>query len=207
MWQKPFRLNVMPEGQLPTLNYGPLLSPAIALSTDGPLSASGPGSLTRWLGVPWQTDEASCLSGYDTTTYLPMPSFWAARVPNQVLSEDSFERMNDTNLNIGQRLKHFSYRQDWLREFGTQYLTKINTMVHEWHDLGIIAETEPRKEKNEYLPDRVWKETKLKYSGIDPTMEQVLYAENAVDKKSKLLLKITDEAPAKKRPFFGRNER
>lgn len=207
MWAKPFRLNVLPEGKLPQLDYGPFLSPAIALSPEGPLSASGPGSLTRWLGVPWQTDEASCLSGYDTTTYLPLPSFWAARVPNQVLSEDSFERMNDTNLNIGQRLKHFDYRQDWLREFGTQYLSKINHMVHEWHDLGIIAETEPRKEKSEYLPDRVWKETKMKYAGIDPTMEQVLYAENVAEKKRRTLLGGGTAVKAKKRPFFGRHER
>jgi hypothetical protein len=162
------------------------------------------------LGVPWQTDEASCLSGYDTTTYLPLPSFWAARVPNQVMSEDSYERMNVTEINIAQRLKHFDYRQDWLREFGTQYLSKINKMIHEWHDLGIIAETKPRNEQNEFLPDRVWKETGLQYTGIDPTMQQVRYAENVTEKPDMLVLgKDTSEGKniAKKRPFFGRNER
>jgi hypothetical protein len=205
MWNKPFRLNVLPEGELPNLNFGPLLSPAIALGPNGPIAASGPGSLTRWLGVPWQTDEASCLSGYDTTTYLPLPSFWAARVPNQVLSEDSYARMSDTNINIGQRLKHFDYRQDWLREFGTQYLSKINHMVNEWHDLGIIVETDAVNQKSELLPDKVWKETKLIYSGIDPTMEQVRYAEGVVEKK--LLRVKAAPVKGKKRPFFGRNER
>lgn len=205
MWNKPFRLNVLPEGELPNLNFGPLLSPAIALGANGPIAASGPGSLTRWLGVPWQTDEASCLSGYDSTTYLPLPSFWAARVPNQVLSEDSYARMSDTNVNIGQRLKHFDYRQDWLREFGTQYLNKINNMVNEWHDLGIIVETDAVNQKSELLPDKVWKETKLIYSGIDPTMEQVRYAEGVVEKK--LLRAKAAPVKGKKRPFFGRNER
>jgi hypothetical protein len=210
LWEKPFRLKVLPEGELPNLDYGSLLSPAQALAEDGPIAASGPGSLTRWLGVPWQTDEASCLSGYDTTTYLPLPSFWAARVPNQVMSEDSYERMNDTDINIGQRLKHFDYRQDWLREFGTQYLPKINKMIHEWHDLGIIAETEPRNEQNEFLPDRVWKETGLQYTGIDPTMQQVLYAENVTEKPKMLRKGASVEEGRnipKKRPFFGRNER
>ncbi len=93
MWEKPFRLKTVKEGESTKLDFGSLLSPAIALAADGPLSVSGPGALTRWLGVPWQTDEASCLSGYDTTTYLPLPSFWAARVPNQILSEGSYERM------------------------------------------------------------------------------------------------------------------
>lgn len=208
MWEKPFRLKVLPENEMPNLDYGSLLSPAIALSEDGPLSASGPGSLTRWLGVPWQTDEASCLSGYDTTTYLPLPSFWAARVPNQVLSEDSYGRMSDTKVNIAQRLKHFDYRQDWLREFGTQYLPKINKMISEWHDLGIIAETEYKNQESDFLPNRVWKETRMAYTSIDPTMEQVRYAERVTVNEKMLKTTFAESTKtAKKRPFYGRNER
>lgn len=208
MWKEPFRLKVLPENEMPNLDYGNLLSPAIALGENGPLSASGPGSLTRWLGVPWQTDEASCLSGYDTTTYLPLPSFWAARVPNQVLSEDSYNRMSDTKVNVAQRLKHFDYRQDWLREFGTQYLSKINKMISEWHDLGIIAETEKKNQESEFLPDRVWKETRMAYTSIDPTMEQVRYAERVTEEERMLKATLSEpNKPAKKRPFYGRNER
>ncbi|MDY8135675.1 LodA/GoxA family CTQ-dependent oxidase [Aquimarina sp. 2201CG5-10] len=213
MWKSPYRLNIMKEGALPELNFGPLLSTAIVLRQDGPLSSSGPGSLTRWLGVPWQTDEASCLSGYDTSTYLPLPSFWAARVPNQVLSEDSFERMGVHSLNIGQRLKHFDYRQDWLRDFGSDYTKKINLMVLEWHELGIIA---PAKQNNEseFLPDKVWKETGRHFSGEDPTFKQVLYAENIEDETRDYeeLDKITvlkSEEPTRKRErrTFRRDER
>ncbi|MES2727938.1 MAG: LodA/GoxA family CTQ-dependent oxidase [Bacteroidota bacterium] len=207
MWKEAFRLNVLPEGELPNLNYGPLLSPAIALGPNGPISASGPGSLTRWLGVPWQTDEASCLSGYDSTTYLPLPSFWAARVPNQILSEDSYNRMSDANVNIGQRLKHFDYRQDWLRQFSTQYLSKINSMVSEWHDLGLIVEQETVNQKNELLPNKVWKETKLPFTTVDATMQQVRYAERVTEKEEKLLLARGGVTKGKRRPFFGRDER
>ena len=98
-WDKPFRLKILPEGIAPQDNFGSWLAPKIALGQQGPLDGYGPGSITRWLGVPWQTDEASCLSGYNPSTYLPLPSFWAARVPNQVLSEDSFKRLTDNSLN------------------------------------------------------------------------------------------------------------
>jgi hypothetical protein len=79
MWQEPFRLNILPEGVAPPEDFGDELQPAVAVAPGGALDASGPGTLTRWLGVPWQTDEASCLAGYDLGTYLPVPSFWAAR--------------------------------------------------------------------------------------------------------------------------------
>mgnify|MGYP003682974569 CR=1 FL=1 len=195
MWKKPYRLNVVDEGEATDLDFGSLLSPAIALGESkmqdkngnekpGPLSKSGPGALTRWLGVPWQTDEASCLSGYDLTLYLPLPSFWAARVPNQVLSEDSYERsIKEGNLNIAQRLKHFDYRQDWLRDLGSVYQDKINHMISEWHELGIIAKEEDKAKNNEqgFLPDVVWKETGRKFGEQDPTFTQVVRAETIMD--------------------------
>ncbi|MEP1487590.1 MAG: LodA/GoxA family CTQ-dependent oxidase [Algibacter sp.] len=221
MWKKPYRLNVVDEGvfELKDLSFGPLLSPAIALGKDGPLSKSGPGSLTRWLGVPWQTDEASCLSGYDTSTYLPLPSFWAARVPNQVLSGQSFERMEDADVNIAQRLKHFDYRQDWLRDFGSVYGKKINLMISEWHELGIISRVEVKASNNEegFLPDVVWKESKRHFTGEDPTILQVRCAEGAAtapcmeDKASeKTVLKGAESSKPERirqRRVFGRGER
>lgn len=53
----------------------------------GPLYFNGPGDLTRWMAVPWQTDTASCRSGY-VPEYDPyLPTFWPHRVPNHVLTE------------------------------------------------------------------------------------------------------------------------
>lgn len=180
-WAQPFRIKILPENQAPKDDFGTYLTPAIALGKDGPLDGSGPGSLTRWLGVPWQTDEASCLSGYERTTYLSLPSFWAARVPNQVLSAQSWERLADSKLNLPQRLKHFDYRQDWLRDFGTQYLPKINQMVHDWHTLGIATEMEmPAGSEIDGLPKKLWVEAGRAGSKVaDPSFEQVLIAEFA----------------------------
>ncbi len=216
MWEAPYRLKVVDKNEPTPLDFGPLLSPAIALSADGPLSKSGPGALTRWMGVPWQTDEASCLSGYDTSLYLPLPSFWAARVPNQVLSEDSYARMEDADLNIAQRLKHFDYRQDWLRDFGVKYEKKINLMIAEWHELGIITKVDDTTTPNNikgFLPDVVWKETGRHFTDDDPTFEQVIYAEKkempTFEAVSKSLLAARKEAPkrSRSRRTFRRDER
>ena len=102
MWEAPYRLNVLPEGQAPKMDYGPSLSPMEAMGPGGVVESNGPGTLTWWLGVPWQTDEASCLSGYEIGTFLSLPSFWAARVPNQVLSERSYRRVLDESLPLAQ---------------------------------------------------------------------------------------------------------
>ncbi|HEX8149856.1 MAG TPA: LodA/GoxA family CTQ-dependent oxidase [Pyrinomonadaceae bacterium] len=182
MWKEPFRLNVLPEGEEPRDDFGPILTPGVALGADGPHTASGPGTLTRWMGVPWQTDEASCLSGYDIATYLRLPSFWAARVPNQVLSTLAYQRVLDASLPLGQRLKHFNYRQDWMRYFGPSYQTRINQNVAMWHKVGVVVEQPgPYDHEQNGLPDRVWVETGLapEFSEGDPTWTQILMAEGA----------------------------
>ncbi len=192
MWEEPYRLKVLAEGEQIPLDFGDVLTPEIALADDGPFSVNGPGSLTRWMGVPWQTDEASCLSGYTTSTYLPLPSFWAARVPNQVLAEDGYLRMQAGNVNIAQRLKHFDYRQDWLRDIESDHLQRLKNMVEEWHHLGIITKQEaPITNNNDgFLPEISWVEKGRNFDegDPDPTFAQVLYAEG--DKES--ILKIEE---------------
>jgi len=216
-WDKPFRLKVLPFGENPSDDYGPLLSQQLALAKNGPIDGSGPGSLTRWLGVPWQTDEASCLSGYTSSYYLTLPSFWAARVPNYILSADSYKRLSDSSLNIAQRLKHFDYRQNWLRDFSTQNAARINAMVARWHELGIIVQHPlPEKSSNEFLPEQLWVESDRGYfNDLDPTFEQVKIAESAdaplLKAASKLLDAVAgvtgpDERPRHKRQTFRRDE-
>lgn len=186
MWRSPFRLNILPEGETPSDDYGPVLRPEVALSEGGPHAASGPGTLTRWMGVPWQTDEASCLSGYDIATYLRLPSFWAARVPNQVLSSLAYQRVLDMRLPFGQRLKHFNYRQEWLRYFGPSYQTRINQNVAMWHKVGVVVEQPgPADHTQTGLPERVWVETGLaeEFTEGDPTWRQILLAEGVEPKR------------------------
>lgn len=189
MWRAPdtaggllYRLNILPREEEPRDDYGPFLTPEIALGSNGPVAASGPGTLTRWLGIPWQTDEASCLSGYNTSTYLSLPSFWAARVPNQVLSQESYGRVLDPSLPDVQKLKHLSYRQFWLRDLNASggYEARINNMVAKWHLVGIIAEQPvPRGNPEPGWPGSYWVETgrSKDFSDGDPTFQQVKIAE------------------------------
>lgn len=185
MWEAPYRLKVLPEGEAIQLDFGDVLTTEIALGPDGPCSVNGPGSLTRWMGVPWQTDEASCLSGYTVSTYLPLPSFWAARVPNQVFSEDGYLRIQAGNVNIAQRLKHLDYRQDWLRDIEADHLQRLKNMVKEWHHLGIITKQEDPIPNNKegFLPEVSWVEMGRYFDegDADPTFAQVLYAEGDKD--------------------------
>ncbi|MGH9278114.1 MAG: LodA/GoxA family CTQ-dependent oxidase, partial [Acidimicrobiales bacterium] len=76
MYQAPFRiLHRRPDDPEPP--YPAVLTPAVALAPGGPLAGQTPGSLTRWMAVPWQTDSASCRSGYEARSdprydpYLP----------------------------------------------------------------------------------------------------------------------------------------
>lgn len=189
MWQPPkeangllYRLNILPPGESPKDDYGAVLTPELCLGPDGPLNASGPGSLSRWMGVPWQTDEASCLNGYDVGTYLPLPSFWAARVPNEVLSQNAFDQATRTDLPYATRFRQLSYRQTWLRTLeGSGYTERINNMVKHWHQLGIIAEqpVPPAESLEPGFPARYWVETGLEgsFSNADPTWRQLLLVE------------------------------
>jgi hypothetical protein len=189
LWQPPkeangllYRLNILPPGESPKDDYGTVLTPELCLGPDGPLNASGPGSLSRWMGVPWQTDEASCLNGYDVGTYLPLPSFWAARVPNEVLSQHAFDQATRTDLPYATRFRQLSYRQSWLRDLqGSGYTDRINNMVKNWHLLGIIAEqpVPPAESLEPGFPARYWVETGLSrsFTDADQTWRQLLLVE------------------------------
>jgi hypothetical protein len=190
MWRPPesadgllFRLNILAAGEAARDDFGPVLTPEHCVGPDGPLTASGPGTLTRWLGIPWQTDEASCLAGYDYSNYLPLPSFWAARVPNDVLSQHAFAQATDPRLSHVQRLKHLSHRQFWLRDLqGSGYQARINNMVKEWNLTGIVTETTARHapgKGEEGFPERYWVESQRdrSFSDADPTWKQLLMVE------------------------------
>lgn len=149
LWASAYRLALIPEDTALRQDFGVSLTPSECLSSDGPLIAAGPGALTRWLGVPWQTDEASCNSAaeYEPTTFLSMPSYWGARVPDQVLSSESWSRAVAPENGSLQRLKHVALRSDWLRDVrGRTYQERIQQMVSEWWTLGILSEQDVPQE-------------------------------------------------------------
>ena len=183
MWKEPFRLNVMARGEQPSDDYGPILQPEVCLGPEGPLTSNGPGSLTRWMGVPWQTDSASCLSGYDASYYLPLPSFWSARIPNEVLSRFGYDRSANRKLRKVERLRHFDYRQYWLRDLAPNGNDRRADMVDNWWRLGIVAPVRgPRDAASLGLPATQWVETgrDAKFSSDDPTRRMMRRAEDRV---------------------------
>ncbi len=176
MWKAPYRLRALPEGTAVRQDYGETLSVETALAADGPHGASGPGSLTRWLGVPWQTDEASCNSGllYSPELYLSSPSFWGARVPNQVLSQEAFALASSGRLSPEEADRHFAKRHLWLRDInGRGYFERIDAMVTRWWKLGLVAAKTPPEGSD--LPDPTFVETGRQPSATaDPSLELLL---------------------------------
>jgi hypothetical protein len=158
LWKAPYRLNLVEEGTPVKQDFGRELTPELCLAAFGPLAAAGPGALTRWLGIPWQTDEASCNSAaeYAPSTFLSIPSYWGARVPDQVLSSESWERASAGENGTLQALKHFAQRSDWLRDVrDVNYYNRIKNMVANWWTLGILEERgTPAPRVAEGLPER-----------------------------------------------------
>ncbi len=139
LYAEPFRIKVRPSGS-PETNYGNSLTPEVALRDGGPLDGSSAGDITRWMAVPWQTDVSSCGAGYNPDIGRFLPTFWPARVPNHVLTEESYRQVIDNTLNRQQRIALFYQRDDWLRGFGPDYKVKINQFVKDWGQVGIVVE-------------------------------------------------------------------
>jgi len=139
LYSEPFRIRPR-DPNVPEPDWGDLLVPARAIATDGPLSSSGPGDITRWMAVPWQADAASCRSGYTPTQNVNLPTFWPARVPNHTLQESSHRQVMNTKLTLAQRLKLLSLRQDWLRDICAyaSYQDGLTHMIAHWSHLGIL---------------------------------------------------------------------
>lgn len=148
MYRSAFRLRErLPGTQEP--DYGDFMTADLATADGGPLSASGPGDVTKWLAVPWQTDTASCLAGYGGTEFQPddlIPAFWPSRVPNTVLSEASYNVVIDPSQTVPKRRAAFHHRENWLRQLPTlePYLESLKSMIEHFHYLGVIE----RREKN-----------------------------------------------------------
>lgn len=145
IWKSPYRLKLVSLDAPAKQNFGASLSPEACLAKGGPYDGIAAGALTRFLGVPWQTDSASCNSNgdYSPSEFLSMPTYWGARMPDQVLSEESFARIVDIEKIDKQGLrfqaiKHFSLRSDWLRDIrDLDYYARIRRMTEQWALLGM----------------------------------------------------------------------
>jgi len=149
--------------------YGQQLVASAALADGGPLDGSTAGDLTRWMAVPWQADTSSCLSAYLPYVDDYLPTFWPARVPNDVLDEAHYRTLVDPRTSPVEKDHAFAFarRVKWLR--GIRYPMKptlppkifpsepaINKFLREWWQVGIVA---ARPGPGGAFPAEVWVET------------------------------------------------
>lgn len=106
-----------------------------------------PGDLTKWMGIPWQSDAGSCQAVFTESQY-PTPAWWAANLPVYVLPEDSYEKMKDTEITEETRRSIFASRLPWLHTADTGYVgyhaeggytNGLIAMVYQWKNVGMVT--------------------------------------------------------------------
>lgn len=132
-------------------SWGTQLVGSVATAAGGPLDGSTAGALTRWMAVPWQADTSSCLSGYIPYVDDYLPTFWPARVPNDVLSSEQYQVLMNPDTSPGQKESALGYdrRVKWLRgiaypmqaEMPPQIFSltsAVNKFLRDWWKVGIV---------------------------------------------------------------------
>jgi len=156
LYRAPFRINY--DGSSTEQDYGPILTQDIALQPGGPLWTQGPGDLTRWMGLPWQADTGFCRSGYEPDYDPYLPTFWPANVPNQVLTEDCYDIVVDSESSPEEKLAAFYARESWVRALPRDTVEAMLYMVENFGTLGII-EPRPGLEGNPDIPSQIFVES------------------------------------------------
>jgi hypothetical protein len=194
LYGAPFRIKRR-KGPAPDLPLA--LTSEGALAAGGPLDGSGPGDLTRWMACPWHTDTSSCLSAYRPYGGEYLPTFWPARVPNDVLTQENYDILIDPVKSPAEKEEAFnsSGRLRWLRGIkydDDSYPPTIITdplptavFVEKWWEVGIVTRAEG---PGAPFPDEVWVETGRRIPDAGPP---------ASKPKAKMLL--WDEDPTEMR--------
>ncbi|RBM18706.1 LodA/GoxA family CTQ-dependent oxidase [Streptomyces sp. PT12] len=189
LYTAPFR--VRSGGPPVTQDLGAALTRQKALAADGPLHGQRPGGLTRWMAVPWQTDTASCRSGYESALglgprYDPhLPTFWPARVPNHVLTEADFaivDAPTAPGVDEAEREAAFARRASWLRGLGGDPAQQRAQAVRDWHRFGVV-ETREYTVGDGVFPGRLGVESEPGFAleGVSPTRNLVnVHVEEAI---------------------------
>lgn len=108
---------------------------------------STPGDLTKWMGIPWQSDAGSCQAVFTDSQY-PVPAWWAANLPVDVLTEASLVKMRDTSVTEDTRINIYANRLPWLKTTDTGYvgyhaeggyMNGLINMVYQWKDIGMVT--------------------------------------------------------------------
>lgn len=142
IYSKPFRIRHRGAGERET-DFGDTLTASAALRSGGVIDAQGPGDLTRWMAVPWQVDTNGCRNGYERDTgYDPyLPTFWPARVPNEVMTQEQYAQVMDANLPRAARLQAFHRRASWYTPVTNQPDGSSAAFIRLFGAMGVV---EPR---------------------------------------------------------------
>lgn len=106
-----------------------------------------PGDLTKWMGIPWQSDAGSCQAVFVEKQY-PIPSWWAANLPVQVLPEDAYNKLLDPEILVETKHDIYASRLAWLHTTDTGfigyhaeggYMNGLINMVYKWKDIGVVT--------------------------------------------------------------------
>jgi hypothetical protein len=152
MYMAPFRFAHVIDGWIAP-QLGEVLTGDAVTIPNGPLYGQIPGSITRWMAVPWQTDTASCRSGY-VKAYDPyVPAFWPARVPDQVLTRENYDIVMDADRPLAERRAAFANRAAWIDPLGTtSYTDQINNMIEHFDHLGVVEVHDGPKDIDDFPP-------------------------------------------------------
>jgi hypothetical protein len=166
----PFRIRHRHPDDGPEPNYGTQLTPEMVAQPNGVLFGQSPGSISRWMAVPWQTDTASCRSGYYAgygPRYDPyVPTFWPARVPNHVLTEADYQTAIDATKPRPERLRTFNQRAMWLRVLSQDYMTAIAQFIEDFGKMGVV-EARPGVKGDPELPLVMFVESKPDFANVE----------------------------------------
>ncbi|WP_452598080.1 LodA/GoxA family CTQ-dependent oxidase [Pontimicrobium sp. MEBiC01747] len=181
MYRAPYRIRMRAAGKDdPT--YGSTLTTEEVAAMNGPLYDQGPGDLTRWMAVPWQGDTAFCRSGYDMEYDPYLPTFWPARVPNQVLTRIDYRTLMDTSKTYEERIAAFQNRPSWLRQLpgANPVAEQMQYMIDHFGEMGIVeAMPSPNKDKGfEWMPDTLYVENLTPVKGAELDEAHKLFLEN-----------------------------
>lgn len=144
-------------------DFGVAINSDIINSKKGPLNGSSPGDLSKWMAVPWQADTSSCLSAYVSYAGEYLPTFWPARVPNDVLTEEDYHKIQSSDEPTDDKIAAFSpsSRKKWLRGYVYDVPKEVDgktKFTEEWSKIGIILKKELNADSN-LFPKEAWVET------------------------------------------------
>ncbi|WP_237396073.1 LodA/GoxA family CTQ-dependent oxidase [Okeania sp. KiyG1] len=106
-----------------------------------------PGDLTKWMGIPWQSDAGSCQTVFIDMQY-PVPAWWAANLPVTILTAESLKKVQDKSLIPETRRYIYANRLPWLHSADTGfvgyhaeagYQNGLIAMVYKWKSVGMVT--------------------------------------------------------------------